>query len=454
MQVFGTKLPTFAEFVNRYVPRLINKSEGTYTYGANNRLPQDIISMVGNNAAILKALRLRSKYIYANGFQDEKSANFVIDENGKTANQLLKDICFQKALFGSVDLHIKKKVGGEILAVENLAHEIIRRRLDGDYEVNPLWGMKEYKKEENVIYKAFTQGKSKEVKTDKDGNLLGEILYYWNKDAISYFYPIPDWFAGEMDIRTSSELSSMDLEMSINSFMTSAILTLIGDNLDEAEEGKLTYIQEVTALLNKFTGGSKNSDGTSDRMRMLLLTAPDKDSVPVLSQLAVDKLISGSIEKREAVDRLIAMNAGVNPVLLGYDAATTLGNVQALANAKNMLSDNVITDQEDIKQVFTMLFPKMDWTISRIKAVGQIDSKVMEVLTEDEKRSLEGYSPIEKESDSANDVINALTLLPALVANEVMKNMTIEEKRSLVGLETTDEIKKEIDVSTKNEPNI
>lgn len=393
MQVFGAKLPTFSEFVNRYVPRLINKTEGTYTYGANNKLPQEIIQMVSNNAAILKALRLRSKYIYANGFQ--KSGDFIVDiETGKTANQLFKEIVFQKSLFGSVDLYIKKKMTGDVIGASPLSHELIRRRIDGDFEMNPKWGMSDFLRSDTVVYKAFTQGKPKEVKRDKKGNLLGEILYHWNKDAISYFYPIPDWFAGEMDIRTSSELSAMDLEMAVNSFMTSGILTLVGgQELTEAEEGQESYIDQVTKLLTKFTGGIKNTDGTSDRMRMLLLTAPNKDAVPVLQSFPVDKLISGSIEKRESVDRLVAMNAGVNPVLLGYDAATTLGNTQAMANAKNMLSDFVITDQEDIKQAFSMLWPNEDWSITRLKAVGQIDPKVMEALTENEKRALEGYEP-------------------------------------------------------------
>lgn len=394
MRLFTQKLPTFSQFVNRYVPRLINKQEGTYTYGANNRLPQEIISMVANNAAILKALRLRSKYIYANGFLDDKSGSFIVDENGKTANQLFQEICFSKALFGSIDLHVSKKINGEIVKAEPVSHELIRRRIDGDYEINPYWGMKDFKKSDTVKYKAFKQGKPDKIYKDSEGNMLGEILYHWNKDAISFFYPIPDWFAGEMDVRTSSELSAMDLEMAVNSFMTSAILTLVGENLDiPVKDGELSYVEQVTRLLTQFTGGMKNSDGTSDRMRMLLLTAPDKDSVPILQQFAVDKLISGSIEKRESLDRLIAMNAGVNPVLLGYDATTTLGNVQALSNAKNMLSDNVITDQEDVKKVFTMLWPGMDWTVSRLKAVGQIDAKVMEVLTEDEKRALEGYKP-------------------------------------------------------------
>jgi hypothetical protein len=52
MKLITQKLPSFSEFVNRYVPRLINKQEGTYTYGSNNKLPQEIISMVAKRRYI------------------------------------------------------------------------------------------------------------------------------------------------------------------------------------------------------------------------------------------------------------------------------------------------------------------------------------------------------------------------------------------------------------------
>ena len=52
-----------------------------------------------------------------------------------------------------------------------------------------------------------------------------EIAYFYQKDAISFDYAVPDWFASEFDIRTGTELMLLDNEMVTNGFMPSAIIT-------------------------------------------------------------------------------------------------------------------------------------------------------------------------------------------------------------------------------------
>lgn len=399
--ITGWKKPTLNEFLAKFVPRRTNLAEGVYSYGVNNKLPQEIIQLAATSADLLKALRKRSEYVIANGFIE--NGDFVVDENGKTANELLREIAFQRCLFGSVDLYIKRTGGGKIFA-EPTAHELIRRRLDGNFNINPKWGQIDFKKSDTVVYPSFTEdGKNFAKFRDKEGNILGEILYYWRKDAISYHYPIPDWFAGEMDARTSAELSAMDLEMAVNSFMTSGVLTLIGGEaeLEKEDNSGYSYFDQIKRLLASFTGGTKDElSGLSDRMRMLLLTAPDKDSVPVLQTFPVEQIIAGSIEKREAIGRTIAMNCGVNPVLLGYDAATTLGNTQALANASQELANSVVTEQEDICRVFKMLYPKVEWTISRFSPITYIPDRLYDDMTQDERRKLIGLQPLTNERTS------------------------------------------------------
>lgn len=87
------------------------------------------------------------------------------------------------------------------------------------------------------------------------------------------------------------------------------------------------------------------------------------------------------------------MNCGVNPVLLGYDAANTLGNTQALANASAELANLVESDQQDITDVFTMLWPDKDWSIKRFNPISYIPDKILDDLTPDERRALVGYQP-------------------------------------------------------------
>ncbi len=431
------KMPTLGEFLNRFVPRMSNKQEGTYFYGTDNKLPQEMIQLLSNNATLLLAIRERSKYVVANGFANEESAKFVVDkETGKTANELLADIAFSRVLFGSVDLYIKRTGKGDISA-EATSHELIRRRMDGDYEVNQKWGQKDFRRGENIVYPEF-QKVRKEGKYEHGGKVLGEILYYWKKDAISFHYPIPDWFAGEMDVRTSTELMSLDLEMAINSFMTSFVLTLIGTNLEEEKEeyGGQSYWDIINNLLNKFTGGTKdNADGTADRMRAMLMTAPTKAEVPILQQFDVQKIISGSIEKREALDKKLCINVGVNPVLVGFDAVTTLGNTQAIANASLQLSNSVANEQNDITTVFNMLWPGRDWSITRYIPISFIDPEVWAKMTDEEIRKQGGLPPLEKTIPSdAEKILTALSGLDALVANKVLEELTSEEKRSLLGL--------------------
>lgn len=431
--VSGFRKPTLGEFLAKFIPRKTNKQKGVYSYGSDNKLPQEIIQLAATCADLLKALRKRSDYVVSNGFID--NGDFVIDENGKTANTLLAEIAFQRCLFGSVDLYIKRTGGGKIFA-EPTAHELIRRRLDGNFDINPKWGQSDFKESETVIYPAFAPDRSNFNKfTDKEGNVLGEIVYYWRKDAISFHYPIPDWFAGEMDVRTSAELSSMDLEMAVNSFMTSGVLTLIGDVDNEKDDGSYTYFDQVKSLLTQFTGGVKNSDGTSDRMRMLLLTAPTKDEVPILQSFPVDKLIEGSIQKREAIGRTIAMNAGVNPVLLGYDAATTLGNTQAIANASNELANSVVTEQEDICHVFEMLWPEKEWKISKFSPVTFIPAEVWAKMTDDEIRAAAGLDPLQVEIPTDSDkVLQKLSTMSPLVSAEIIKRMDDDTLFELIGL--------------------
>lgn len=430
-------MPTLGEFLNRFIPRIVKKQEGTYFYGTDNKLPQEMIQLLSNNATLLLALRERSKYVVANGFAEEKSAKFIVDEEtGKTANELLSEIAFSRVLFGSVDLYIKRSGKGKISA-EPTAHELIRRRLDGDFEVNQKWGQNDYRKNETVIYPEF-QKERKEGNYVYEGKPLGEIIYYWKKDAISFHYPIPDWFAGEMDVRTSSELMSLDLEMAINSFMTSFVLTLIGDDINEEKEdfGGKSYWDVVSNLLNQFTGSVKNnSDGTADRMRAMLMTAPTKDEVPILQQFDVQKIISGSIEKREALDKKLCINCGVNPALLGFDAVTTLGNTEAIANASTQLSNSVVNEQNDIATVFKMLWPDEDWTITRFTPISFIEPEIWAKMTDEEIRKKGGLPPLEKSLPSrAEKILTALSGLDALVANKVLDDLTEDERRSLIGL--------------------
>ncbi len=219
----------------------------------------------------------------------------------------------------------------------------------------------------------------------------------YRRDAISYHYPIPDWFAGEFDVRTGAELMALDFEMVRNAFMPSSILTLVGDMNDETEdESGYTYADEVRNLLRKFTGQEKDDNGLSGRQKLLLLHAANKEQLPDLQTLDIDAVISGSIDKRDANGRDVARLWDVHPVLLGYSDAAILGNTQAISNASIELTNSVESDQQLIEGTFKRLFPQVaSWQITKFTPVKYIPDSILKDLTQTERRELVGKQPLE-----------------------------------------------------------
>ena len=403
---FPFKIRSIAELFSsveaRFMKRQQDTRKGIYMYGDSNDIPQILIKYIANCAPARVACSLRGKYIAGKGFKDEKAANFVVNiKNGKpvTANQLLKEISTYSAMFGGAFALYIKRNGKGVKYAEVTGLELLRRRIDGDIEMNPLWGQSGFKDADTLIYPSYTETGERlgMFFEDKEKTKpLGEILYVYNKDAISYYYPIPEWFAGEFDLRSAISLSQLDLEMIENGFMPSAWLTFIGENFDtETEEGRRQKA-DIDTMIRSFTGRYERKDGTTGRGSIGYSFATTKDEAPIITPFDNSTVISGTIEKRDDVERKVSRWFEVNPVLLGYDAATTLGNTQALANAEMMLNNSVKFNQELIIETFEMLYPEIDWSIEQFRNIDYIPQQVYNTLTDDEIRATAGYEPLDE----------------------------------------------------------
>ncbi|MCB0798841.1 MAG: hypothetical protein KDB85_14595, partial [Chitinophagales bacterium] len=159
------------------------------------------------------------------------------------------------------------------------------------------------------------------VKMKQEYGNKSEIAYFYQKDAISFDYAVPDWFASEFDIRTGTELMLLDNEMVTNGFMPSAIITFPGniDDTTEDDDGK-TAADYRDDVIKGFTGNSRSTEtGKSGRMRVAVFDVGSKEEAPIIDTVAIEKIISGSIEKRDDIDRRICRLFGVRPILLGFE---------------------------------------------------------------------------------------------------------------------------------------
>jgi hypothetical protein len=121
--------------------------------------------------------------------------------------------------------------------------------------------------------------------------------------------------------------------------------------------------------------------------------------------------------------------------MIGLEAATILGNAQAIYNSLKMFMLMIKSRQQLIIEAFTVLWPQVDWSIKQLNIYDYLPSEVLAVLTPDELRLLGGYPPQETKTTSSQELlINSLNSLSPLVANKVLESLSEEEIRGLVGL--------------------
>ena len=429
-------------FQNMFIPEKVDRATGVYFYGKDNKLPNKLMSWVLDSGTAKKAQSKRANYISADGFTNKASGEFKVNPN-QSADQLLNEIAGYQSFFKGFALRVKRNLTSTEFRVDCLAFQDIRKKEDGTFTYNPSLSSNKFDKKKEVILHPF----KRELNTEEMQQRIehGELVYAYNKSADNSYYPIPDYYAGIEDIRSSSELQKFDFETVMNAFVTSAILTLIGEKDDiTKDESGMTELDYFMEELEKFTGNVKDSDGVSGRMRMLIMTARNKDEVPVLTPFDAKVIVDASNTKREIIDRSVCRLFGVHPVLIGFSDAAVLGNTQAIANASQELNNDVIPDQRLIAEVFNLIYQDKDWTVSSFRPIQYVPDAFLSVLTESEKRQLIGFPELEQQTTSERMLADVLGVggtqsLVAIISDPLLSR---EQKKAtleiLFGITTED----------------
>ena len=378
--------------VNAIVPNTENKSTERWMYGKDDRLPNQLIAYVADSGVATRAANKLAEYIAADGFTEKTSGEFKVNEL-QTADQLLQEASQYVGFLTGAAFHISRK-GGKVVSAKIIPVQCVRKMLDGSLMYNETLGQPKYDKSKDKFYPKY-------YGVDLPANLMtnpkykgGEILYIYRKTPLNAHYPVPDYYAQIEDVRTSSQLCKMDLELAVNGFMPSAIITVVGDIDDTTkDEFKKTEADYYREDFQEFTSKSESVDG--GRFKALLQFAKTKDEATIISTFDAKPILEASNGKRDIVERSVCRLFGVHPVLLGYSDAAVLGNTQALANASLELNKVANPYQRMFSEAFKLLFPSMDWTISEYMPITYIDPAIYPDMTQDERRNkLLGLPPL------------------------------------------------------------
>jgi hypothetical protein len=421
---------------NEIAEIVLQEGKKRYLYGANDKLPNDLIRAIADSGTATTCVSRLKSFIQADGFADEKSKAFQVNHK-QNADDLLSNIAPSSGIFEGFALRVLYRADGSTGSVYRIPLKNLRVMQDGKFRYNWRMGEKGYKESEDIFFRPYTSNVapaerlkiiSDEIKLHKEQ--LGEIMLVFQPKEIQFgdLYPIPDCYSGLDDIQSDAALQRQDKRNIKKGFKANVIIAMPGevDDQTEDEDGKTDqdYLDET---LNNFT----REDGSS----IALLNGKSKDSLPQITPFPVADILNGTAGARDRVPRAVCRHFSVPPVLVGLEVAAILGNTQALVNSMKMFVQIVLDRQRMIERAFIKLWPSMDWTITKINVYDYLDPQIAAKLSADEIREIGGYSPLESKTPSEQEaILSAINALSPLVANKVLESMSEEEIRLLVGL--------------------
>lgn len=366
-----------------------NKSEGYYNYGWNDRLPLEIIEAINNSGVAKKAAKKYAEYIAADGFVSPVASSYKVNRK-ETGDKVLEKIATSFAYFDAVAYHIKRKGDGAIGEVTVAPIHKIRKSYEGHFMYNPTIGTEKFEKSKWETLQPF-QGTVASMDAMAENVAVyggrGEIFYVFDGNPFdSDVYAIPDFLAAFEDLKTSAELIKMDYEAVLNGFVLGGVMTFVGvDDKEEDDMGKTDrdYVLEEMA---QFTGLRKNNDGLTSRFGVFTNFVETAEQIPQYTAADPKPILEASDKKRDTIERSICRLWGINPVLMGYEAAAVLGNDKAIEQAKADLRDVV----NPIQRLITFSFQQMygtaiDWTISEFGKevnIPSVGDKILNTLNQ------------------------------------------------------------------------
>lgn len=441
----------FKAFKNLFVPFLEDKSNHIYKYGYDNLLPNNLIKYINESGVAKRCANKVSTYIAADGFSEVATKTFKVNQY-ENSDELLQRLSYDLAYFKGYALLVGRSRDGKVSSVKHIPFQLIRKTLRGDFLFNPTYGLKEFKKEKGEYYPKFKGAEITPLQLSeqiKEYGNKGEIQYVFEETPDNPQYPVPDYYAGIENIRTSSRIQQFDLNMVLNGFKPSAILTLVG-TVDDTTKDRYNKTQRdyLNDSLDDFTGRNANANGETNEGGLLVLEAKTKDEIPTLQTFDSKAILDASNSKREVVDRAVCRDFGVHPVLVGFSDAAILGNTQSIANASMELNNNVNSLQRMVERNMKLVYPLMDWGLTRFMPVTYIPDSVMNDLTQTERRELFGYPELVVEGvDNKPLLVEKLGVGGTQAFTTIIAdpNLSNEQKRAtltlLFGVSTEDVMK-------------
>jgi DNA-binding MarR family transcriptional regulator len=406
-------------------PKFVEKKNQEWvSYGADNRYPAHLLSLLNTSAKHNAIVNGKANFIAGKGivFEDD-TKQYLVDEsinrNGETINDILDKVALDIETFGGCYLEVIYNPFGSATSLYHIDYNKVRSNADNSFfYISEQWDSKQ-KPDDIEGIAAFDEN-------NKSGK---QIIYIKEYRPGVDTYTLPTYQGAMNYIELDVAVSEFHLNAIHNGMMPSKLISF--NNGTPSEEEQRTIERRMR---DKFAGEANagkfiinfNND-PAKAPTVLDLSASDLDKqFDLLNKTIQQEIFSGH--------RITSAS------LFGIATEGALGARNEMRTAYEIFQNTYVNGkQQFIERWFGYILPLFgindEFHIQPTEPLGFEFSEAIIAanMTQDEIREKLGLPAI-VQLNAQQDIVNSIKSLPQEIAAKVIENMSADELRGLVGL--------------------
>jgi DNA-binding Lrp family transcriptional regulator len=410
-----SKLPKFKE----------QKQKGFVTYGEKNDFPQSLIELYKRSPKHGAIVKQKARFV--GGEETTIEGNASAGRLQETVNpfeglqDLKNKLALDYELFNGFCFEVHYNRLGEQSAYYHVDFSKVRTLDHTKYFFLDDWT--KYKADDVREYPAYNPQSAKPF--------MVQLYYYREYDAGLGTYPLPPYIHALQYIEIDVEIANFHNNNIRNGFSNGTLVQLF--------KGEPTP-EQARAFERKFKG---KTTGTDNAGGVLIQFNEGNERPAEVSHIQPSDMDEQFLTLNNTVQQEIFIAHGVtSPMLFGMRVEGQLGGRNELIEAYEIFHKSYVNHRQDkldrcLSYVFEAAYPGIELGTQDAELIGldYVGLYQLGGITNDELRSELGLpESVKPDVGSSQRTIESINSLSPLVANNVLRQMTINEVRGLAGL--------------------
>ncbi len=338
-------------FVERLYVNIYYPADRIIPYDIDNLYPNKVKSIASRSGAVSSAIETLSAFISGEGFN---GMDTKVNREGKTLWDILRHICYSKAMFKGFALHFNYNLLGQIIEINPINFEFVRWHKDlHRFVVNPDWKRRNRRKEEIEYYPFDPANVINEInECGGVANYKGQ-LFYWIPN-MSDWYTTCNWDSVLDDAQFEAESKLYSLSSIQNDYSLAGIVSYPKHLADDSEIKNLK--EDLKGDMGSANAGGIRVIGAMPSENM---NSNWKWFTPI-SRNNIDNLHTNQIER--AIFNIYA--AFRQPPILNGVTKDGMFNQESFADAFNYYNTSTETERKEVEKELTKILSFSVWPIT------------------------------------------------------------------------------------------